>query len=211
MSTKKLKLNAKGADVKALQEQLNKAGAKPKLKADGVFGPVTEKAVMAFQKKQKLKADGVAGAKTMVKLGGGAPGKQEKPVDWPYGDAVWSLKDSAREMRELLEKHKTKRTAMDLWQDDKQIATLRDVYDKNWKRLLDADKNWCRATERVAQLQKSYEKLKKSSPESLKDVVSAAKKPFDVAGKFDEQVSDCVRRRVEILRAYAKVSAKQLA
>ena len=49
-----LKLGSKGEDVKTLQEKLG-------LKADGSFGPGTEKAVKEWQTKNGLKADGVIG------------------------------------------------------------------------------------------------------------------------------------------------------
>lgn len=45
-----LKKGSKGSGVKDLQTNLNKAGAKPKLKVDGIFGPITEKGVKSFQK-----------------------------------------------------------------------------------------------------------------------------------------------------------------
>ena len=57
-----LKLGSKGNDVKALQSKLN-------LKVDGVFGPLTEKAVKEFQKKNGLVVDGIVGTKTWEKLG----------------------------------------------------------------------------------------------------------------------------------------------
>lgn len=71
-----LKRGSKGKDVKALQERLNKLGASPKLKVDGDFGPITQKAVVAFQKKAKLKpADGAVGRYTeaALKMGGPLP------------------------------------------------------------------------------------------------------------------------------------------
>ncbi len=69
-----LKTGSKGGPVKKLQEQLNKAGAKPKLNADGLFGPLTTEAVKAFQKKNKLKADGKVGPNTEAALGDGKGG-----------------------------------------------------------------------------------------------------------------------------------------
>lgn len=56
-----------GSDVKALQDALVKAGTE--LEADGIFGPATQKAVMAFQKKRNLKSDGIAGPATHAALG----------------------------------------------------------------------------------------------------------------------------------------------
>ena len=56
-----LKLGSRGNKVKTLQEKLN-------LKADGVFGPLTEEAVKDFQRSNGLEADGIAGANTLSKL-----------------------------------------------------------------------------------------------------------------------------------------------
>lgn len=56
-----LKVGSKGDDVKLLQEKLG-------LKADGSFGPGTEKAVKEWQTKNGLKADGVIGDVSWSKL-----------------------------------------------------------------------------------------------------------------------------------------------
>ena len=56
-----LKIGSKGASVKYLQSALA-------IEADGVFGPVTDKAVKAFQAKHKLKVDGIVGPITYGKL-----------------------------------------------------------------------------------------------------------------------------------------------
>jgi len=64
-----LKIGSKGKDVKNLQTDLNKAKANPKLAVDGIFGPLTEAAVKAFQKKTPpLKVDGLAGPNTLEAL-----------------------------------------------------------------------------------------------------------------------------------------------
>jgi chitosanase len=57
----------KGDAVKALQKALVAHGIE--VGTDGVFGPSTEKAVIAFQKKQGLTADGIVGAATRTALG----------------------------------------------------------------------------------------------------------------------------------------------
>lgn len=62
-----LKLGDRGKRVIELQQALNKAGAR--LKADGVFGAVTESAVRDFQKKHALVVDGIAGPRTLRALG----------------------------------------------------------------------------------------------------------------------------------------------
>ena len=56
-----LKLGSIGNEVKALQEKLN-------LKADRIFGPITEEAVKDFQRSNGLEVDGIVGANTLSKL-----------------------------------------------------------------------------------------------------------------------------------------------
>lgn len=59
-----------GAQVRKLQQDLNAAGAKPKLIDDGWFGDKTEQAVIAFQQKHGITAIGVAGPRTLAALAG---------------------------------------------------------------------------------------------------------------------------------------------
>lgn len=58
----------RGPAVSAMQSDLNKAGASPKLVVDGIFGPASTKAVRAFQSKHKLAVDGIFGAGSKAKL-----------------------------------------------------------------------------------------------------------------------------------------------
>jgi hypothetical protein len=58
---------ARGASVKLLQKRLKEEGFNPG-KVDGFFGPVTKKAVVAFQKKKQLTADGMAGRQVLGAL-----------------------------------------------------------------------------------------------------------------------------------------------
>lgn len=57
----------KGKDVRELQVALLNQGIE--VSTDGVFGPATRQAVMAYQKKTGLSADGVAGPATSKSLG----------------------------------------------------------------------------------------------------------------------------------------------
>lgn len=69
-----LRLGARGPAVRAWQEQLNTV-ASAGLVVDGVFGPGTERATIAFQSAQGLAADGVVGPATtaaMERLGNGS-------------------------------------------------------------------------------------------------------------------------------------------
>lgn len=68
---------ARGDSVKVLQKRLRKEGFNPG-RIDGFFGPVTKKAVTAFQKKQNLLPDGIAGPQILGALGiMKVPGKAE--------------------------------------------------------------------------------------------------------------------------------------
>jgi D-alanyl-D-alanine carboxypeptidase (penicillin-binding protein 5/6) len=65
-----LKLGSSGTMVEALQRTLNaRMKPSPGLGADGDFGPMTERAVIDFQKSQGLKANGVVGKETWAALG----------------------------------------------------------------------------------------------------------------------------------------------
>ena len=62
-----LKRGSSGADVLTLQTSLKQLGFDPR-GVDGVFGPGTEAAVIAFQKAKGLTADGIVGPNTMSAL-----------------------------------------------------------------------------------------------------------------------------------------------
>ena len=64
-----------GKRVSDLQARLNALGAKPPLKADGIFGPKTLAAVKAFQQARGLKVDGLVGPKTTAALRAKSPAK----------------------------------------------------------------------------------------------------------------------------------------
>ncbi len=57
-----LRIGMRGEDVKTIQRALN-------LKADGIFGPITEEAIKAFQAANHLVVDGIFGPATAAKLG----------------------------------------------------------------------------------------------------------------------------------------------
>jgi peptidoglycan hydrolase-like protein with peptidoglycan-binding domain len=65
--TATLKTGSNGAQVKLLQRALAQLGYKPGA-VDGMFGPVTEAAVMRFQTAAKLAPDGVVGPLTLAAL-----------------------------------------------------------------------------------------------------------------------------------------------
>jgi len=62
-----LREGSSGDDVATLQQKLTELGFDPG-EADGVFGPSTTAAVMAFQQSKGLSADGIAGPDTLAAL-----------------------------------------------------------------------------------------------------------------------------------------------
>jgi hypothetical protein len=62
-----LSIGDRGQMVKALQEKLNGQGEE--LETDGIFGPGTHSAVVAFQARHGLTPDGVVGPRTRAALG----------------------------------------------------------------------------------------------------------------------------------------------
>jgi len=60
--TRTLSQGARGDDVRAMQQHLHVA-------ADGIFGPNTRAAVVAFQRSKGLTADGICGPRTAAALG----------------------------------------------------------------------------------------------------------------------------------------------
>lgn len=69
-----LKKGSKGAEVKELQGLLH-------ILQDGVFGPVTEEAVIEFQKVNGLTPDGIVGDNTWAKLKGSTLVKSKRTIN----------------------------------------------------------------------------------------------------------------------------------
>jgi putative chitinase len=85
-----LEKGARGAAVVELQRKLAAHGFSPGA-ADGVLGPGTEAAVMAFQEARRLGADGVVGPKTWAALAA-APSRPTKPDPKTGGVSVKELR-----------------------------------------------------------------------------------------------------------------------
>lgn len=67
MATTNVQFGSRGFPVAKLQLQLNlKKALIPLLEVDGIFGPLTQNAVKAFQRKQGLVPDGIAGPLTQA-------------------------------------------------------------------------------------------------------------------------------------------------
>ena len=86
---------SKGENVRLLQQALINLGYLSG-KADGKFGPMTEEAVISFQKANSLTADGLAGTKTLALLLGGQSTQVVQPaVTAPAAQASASVQAPA--------------------------------------------------------------------------------------------------------------------
>jgi murein DD-endopeptidase MepM/ murein hydrolase activator NlpD len=94
----------RGWDVAALQFLLQRAGHGPG-RADGLFGPLTQSAVLRAQGAAGLEADGLAGPATIRSLrGGGGPTSVPvsgpvsflRPVSGPIGDGFGAPREGGR-------------------------------------------------------------------------------------------------------------------
>jgi len=63
-----VRYGSNGPAVEELQQKLNQAGAAPPLVVDGIFGPLTRAAVVAFQRDNALSPDGVVGPLTWGRI-----------------------------------------------------------------------------------------------------------------------------------------------
>jgi len=208
-----LKKGAKGADVKKLQEQLNKAGAKPPLKTDGSFGDKTVKALSEFQKKNKLRPDGAAGPKTMATLqkdGGAAAAKAEKSPDWPHGDYGVMLRETAKTHKDAMDDARKKHRLMELWKDDAKILKLRDIYGKNLDMSEKAEKDWRGMAEKIHKLQKTFEQTRTRAPEKLPDILKSAEKLVGAAQKHTRASEKLYLQRDEIYDKYIQLAGDKL-
>ena len=75
-----LKIGDRGSEVALLQKGLDRAGFGP-LAPDGIFGPATRRALLAFQRAHGLEPDGIAGPRT-----------EEALAPWYRGYAVHTVR-----------------------------------------------------------------------------------------------------------------------
>jgi outer membrane biosynthesis protein TonB len=81
-----LKQGSRGPDVTALQTKLKQLGFDPK-EVDGIFGPGTKAALIAFQTTKDFPADGMAGPATMAALQEGESATTDGPQSSSVGNA----------------------------------------------------------------------------------------------------------------------------
>jgi peptidoglycan hydrolase-like protein with peptidoglycan-binding domain len=63
-----VRYGSRGPAVEELQQKLNQYGTTPPLVVDGIFGPLTRAAVVAFQQENGLAADGIVGPLTWGRI-----------------------------------------------------------------------------------------------------------------------------------------------
>ncbi|GAB4115139.1 MAG: hypothetical protein Fur005_23040 [Roseiflexaceae bacterium] len=63
-----IRYGSRGPAVEELQQKLNDNGATPALDPDGIFGPLTRAAVIAFQQQYSLDPDGIVGPLTWAQI-----------------------------------------------------------------------------------------------------------------------------------------------
>lgn len=94
-----LKKGSKGADVEKLQQHLKSTGLYTG-QIDGIFGPLTEAAVKAYQKANALQTDGIVGPLTWTALQSESTGI--KQADKSAETSGISIKKSRRQINEII-------------------------------------------------------------------------------------------------------------
>lgn len=159
-----IKQGATGKSVTEIQTLLNKAGARPKLDEDGIFGPLTEAALKTFQKKAKVTASGKVDSKTMSCLKYGGPLPEMTVTD--YATRTTGLKEAWAGHNEYIKGLKSIQS---------QISTLDDIWSKDITEVNTLFKENYKHWEKVAELcEKLVKKQKEFGTELLKDPKKAA-------------------------------------
>ncbi len=208
----KLKKGSKGPDVEQIQQQLNKAGAKPKVKPDGKFGAKTETALKAFQKKNRLKDDGVAGTKTlaMLKRRGGVVKPAAAPK-WPYEDYAKIVPSLEKNTKQIVADSKKNLMEMDGHLNDFDIEKLRDEYFGNLRKYLAFHKMWVANATKVVKFQQSFEKLVKRNPAAGPEIIKVAGNTVKSLEKINRQADPLLLRNADIVDKFRTMVTKKAA
>jgi murein DD-endopeptidase MepM/ murein hydrolase activator NlpD len=113
----------RGDDVLAVQVKLGL----PEAQRDGVFGLITQRAVIAFQRKNQLKPDGIVGPDTwraLFEAGSGAPAAEHKP-EQPGSLVEKILPELEKPHRRYRDSVEWRLTAKGLQVDDNPVETTR--------------------------------------------------------------------------------------
>ncbi len=147
MATPTLVHGSTGAAVETLQTKLNKLGARPALKVDGIFGPITEGEVKKFQKRLRppLKPDGKVGTDTWAaiefELKGGSKPNLKVP-DWLPQKELEKFRETDRRTAQTIEKRiKGASAAATAFcgackKEDAGLRKTTQKYEQTWKKIL---------------------------------------------------------------------------
>ncbi|MCA0872330.1 peptidoglycan-binding protein [Seohaeicola saemankumensis] len=208
-----LKSGSKGNDVKKLQTDLNKLGAKPQLKVDGIFGPRTLEAVKAFQKKAKLKPDGQVGKLTLgaIRAGGALP---EMGVPDYKAKLNRALVAKAHNL-ELAKMHSRFAKVVDVLEDEIKVKVPKAV-----KLLEGNQKHWdqiVKNSREIVAKQAEFEAIRLSHPDKAKKLAAECEKLRDQSGTIfksqmqgNQKQADAIFKeaRKKVREAAAKIDAE---
>lgn len=204
-----LKWGSKGSQVKSVQQKLNKAGAKPKLNPDGVFGKATYEAVRAFQKARRIGIDGAVGPKTLAELDGGGGSKAKKPPEWPYDEVTPKDLKGAVELFEVNEKTSLDAMAELSKLNHKDAEAVRKKILQATGALTSTFKVYYTAMVALSKSYGEFKKAAKNDPKKAAEIVKVAKpqsqacdktwKAFEKAGEqllYQFEESDKIRSKL---------------
>lgn len=97
-SSNLLKVGSEGDEVKSLQKDLNRLGAK--IEEDGIFGKGTKDAVQDFQKEYKLDVDGIVGKDTLSKLASVIKAKFAKAIP-EYPGSLFNIGSEGKDVERI--------------------------------------------------------------------------------------------------------------
>lgn len=169
-----LKKGSKGAEVRKLQEALNKAKVKPMLKVDGDFGKNTEAAVRDFQKRARIKVDGKVGAETWAALKNNGPLPEMKVPD--QSERLKKIETARRHNMSAATDYTVMWVAADSLSRvlAKQVPIANKAVADNQQAYDVAIKN-CKS---MIKMQADFEKLRLSDPKKATALAQAAEKLF---------------------------------
>jgi predicted nucleic acid-binding Zn-ribbon protein len=128
------------------------------------------------------------------KAGGG---EAAKPMKWPHDDYIKMVKQVAPVAKQNLTNYKKLRAEMQKFVHP-DMDRINPKFDEQLKGYLQAQKKWEYNASRMVTFQESFEKFQKNSPDSVKDVLGAAKKIDGVAKKYSTASDKFVFEMMEL-------------
>ena len=181
-----LKKGSTGKPVEELQSLINNIGIRPALKVDGIFGPLTDKALRAAQKKLQLESvDGKAGANTIAALKFGKPLPRMETPDYRKTYALTQIteRNNSKQFElyvELDQLSEDLTAALNALMPA--FAKMRSANSATWPKLLEAGK-------RIVEGQKKFEKLVTVNPFEAEKLAADIARTHEEARKLAKSIS----------------------